>query len=106
MDIRGLRRIRFIRHHGRSVPVYAALLWIHRNRPGQRDVFSGQVPFRLRVQAGIAVYPDDSPDAPRLPLLGLRALEENRLHLRVDAERRLVSLRSPDWRTWLARWLT
>lgn len=105
IDIRSLEQISFTRHRGRQLPVYAARLWVHRNRPGDRDTLTQQSPFRLEMESGIAVYPTDFPDAPRLPLLGLRALEENRLHLRVDAERRLVSLRSPDWRTWVGRWL-
>lgn len=105
IDPTGLRRRGSTRHRGRLLPIYAAAVWLHRNCPGQRDVLLDKPPFPLELHSGIAVYPNDFPDAPRLPLLGLRALEENRLHLRVDAERRLVSLRSPDWRTRLGRWL-
>jgi hypothetical protein len=105
LDVRSLRRIGSIRLRGRYLPVYAALLWLHRNQPCQRDLATHEPPFRLEFRSGIVVYPNDFPDAPRLPLLGLRALRENRLHLRVDAERRLVSLRSPDWRTWLGHCL-
>jgi hypothetical protein len=105
IDLRTLARIRSMRQRGRLLPVFWAVLWMHRNDPGQRDMFTNQPPFRLELSSGIAIYPNDFPDAPRLPLLGLRALRENRLHLRVDAERRLVSLRSPDWRTWLGPWL-
>ncbi len=101
-----LRRQGSTRHRGRLLPIYAAAVWVHRNDPGQRDAFLNKPPFRLELDSGIAVYPNDFPDAPRLPLLGLRALEENRLQLRVDAGRRLVALRSPDWRTRLGRWLS
>jgi hypothetical protein len=40
-----------------------------------------------------------------LPVLGLRALAVNKLHLLVDSECQLVHLRTPDWRTKLLRWL-
>jgi hypothetical protein len=40
-----------------------------------------------------------------LPVLGLRALTVNQLQLLVDSERRLVHLRSSDWRTKLLRWV-
>jgi len=94
-----LPRLRVIRHAGRPVPMHDARVWLHQNRPGERDSFAAGPAFKLDIQEGIAVYPDDAPSAPRLPLLGLLALEQNRLHLKVDAERRRVSLRSPDWVT-------
>jgi hypothetical protein len=93
-----------IRHLGRNIPTRAAHVWLHRNRTGERDAFTDQPPYRLRLKRGIAIYPQDMPQAPRLPLLGLRALEENHLHLKVNAERRRVSLRSPDWVTRLFGW--
>ena len=43
---------------------------------------------------------------PRLPLVGLRAILSNRVHLAVDGERQQVTLRTPDWRTRLLRWLS
>lgn len=92
IEVTTLDRIRLIRHRGHHLPVYAVQLWVRRNQPGHRDVFSGQLPFKLELQSGIAVYPTDFADAPRL-------------HLRVDAERRLVALRSPDWRAWTGRWV-
>jgi hypothetical protein len=60
--------------------------------------------FRLIVPRGIAVYPDGVL-YPRLPLLGLRAHLSNHLHLTIDGERAAVTLRTPDWRTRLLRWL-
>jgi hypothetical protein len=94
----------FVRHAGRDVPMHDARLWLHRNRPGQRDSFADATALRLDFEEGILVYPDGAPAAPRLPLLGLRALTENRLHLKVDAERLRVSLRSRDWVTRLLWW--
>src|SRR5262249_32859866 len=53
-----------------EVPLRAADLWVHRNRPGTAELLPR--PFRLEVPQGIAVYPGGVPGAPRLPLLGLR----------------------------------
>ncbi len=96
-----LRLLGSIRHLGKYIPNRAAHVWLHGNRPGERDVFTGRPPYRLKLKRGIAIYPSDMPQAPRLPLLGLMALEENRLHLKVDTEHRRVTLRTPDLVTWL-----
>ncbi len=64
-------------------------------------------PFPLKLEEGIAIYPDEI--GPRLPALGLRALTQNQLHVAIDPEQMRVSLRTPDWGTkiprWFARWL-
>src|SRR5262245_4027920 len=64
-----------------NVPPRAASLGLPPNRSGQRDRFTGAPPFRLQLPRGIAVYPSDTPGEPRLPLMGLRALVLNNLHL-------------------------
>jgi hypothetical protein len=83
-----------IRHAGRRLPLHAANVWIHRNEPGQRDRFLDRAPHLLELPRGIAVYPREA-GFPRLPLLGLRALLTNRLHLTLDGERSCASLRTP-----------
>jgi hypothetical protein len=97
-----LPRLREIRDRGKRITLHAARLWLHPNIPGERQVAAAE-PVGLNIDEGIALYPDEA--APRLPVLGLRALTVNKLHLMVDAERRLVQLRTPDWRTKLLRWL-
>ena len=67
-------------------------------------VLSGE-PIFLELVNGIAVYPD-ADRYPRLPLLGLRAVLSNRLHLSIDGEHASLSIRTPDWRTRLGAWLT
>jgi hypothetical protein len=57
----------------------------------------------LNIQEGIAVFPGET--GPRLPVLGLRALTLNQLHLTLDPKRLAVHLRTPDLRTKLLRWL-
>jgi hypothetical protein len=78
--------------------------WLHPNEPGQRDRLADRPPFCLELPEGVAVYPDEG-NYPRLPLLGLRALVRNRLHFTLDPERRVVHLRTPDWRTQLLYYL-
>jgi hypothetical protein len=89
-----LRLIRQTRINRVTVPLLAAHVWIHPNRPGQRDRFTDAPPFRLDLARGIAVYPLDTAGGPRLPLLGLRALVENDLHLTIDGKNRRVALRT------------
>src|SRR5262245_23267545 len=91
----GQARVRGIGTGAQMVPLYAAALWIHRNRPGQRDQLTDESPHRLALDTGIALHPHQGADAPRLPLLGLRALVTNNLHLAIDGRRRYVTLRAP-----------
>jgi len=46
---------------------------------------------------GIAIYPDDGSNYPRLPLLGLRAIIKKNLKLVIDGKRKHASLSSPTW---------
>jgi hypothetical protein len=92
------------RVNGQEIPLHAGAVWIHANVPGHRDQFADQPPFRLDFLEGIALHPGS--DYPRIPLLGLRALVRNKLHLAMDPERCVVHLRTPDWRTKLQRLLS
>jgi hypothetical protein len=49
------------------------------------------------MDQGISVVPNDSPIAPRLPLLGLKAIVHNNLKLVIDGKRREVTLKTPGW---------
>jgi hypothetical protein len=86
--------LRNVRINRVNVPLRAASLWLHPNRSGQRDRFTASPPFRLQLPRGIAIYPPDTPGEPRLPLLGLRALVLNNLHLTIDGQNRRVTLRT------------
>lgn len=83
-----------LRERGRSLPARRADLWLYQNEPGHRDVLMNQPPGRLGLSGGIAVYPDDGSNYPRLPLLGLKALADNQLHLSISGWRRAVTLRT------------
>jgi hypothetical protein len=92
-----------VRERGQRVPVHAAKLWLHPNLPGQNQV-AERKPFALDLKGGIALYPDQT--APRLPILGLRALTDNNLYLSIDGQRRRLGIRTLDWRTKLLRLLS
>jgi hypothetical protein len=91
-----LRFLGVIRDREYSPSLRFAKIWIHRNRAGTRDL-SKVEPFLLRLDAGIAVYPSDKSNYPRLPLLGLRAILDNDLKLVLDGKRNHVSLKSSFW---------
>ena len=93
-----------IRERGQKLPLHAAALWLHSNRPGTREVQPDAAPCRLTLTKGLALYPDAT--GARLPLVGLRALTQNHLYLTIDGQQRSASLRTPDWGTRVLRWLT
>jgi hypothetical protein len=81
--------------NGRRMTQYRTDLRLHRNQPGTRQPTSKT--FSLDVDEGITVMPDETPGAPRLPLLGLRPISRGGLKLIIDGNRREVTLRTPGW---------
>jgi hypothetical protein len=77
-----------------TVPHFAAEVFIHRNVPKAHGL-RGSHP--LVMDQGIAVIPDESPVAPRLPILGLKAIVHNDLKLVIDGKRREVTLKTAGW---------
>jgi hypothetical protein len=94
IDPRRLGHLRDIRIKGDVVPLHEAEIWLHPNRAGDRDALANRPPFRLQLKDGIAIYPKAMSAAPRLPLIGLRALEWTKLHLAIDCGRRRVWIRT------------
>jgi len=82
-----------VRGQGRRLPLRAAQLWLHGNEPGSWDRLAKPSLHRLLVPEGIIIYPSGA-HFPRLPLLGLRAILRNKLHLYVDGGTGLVHLRT------------
>jgi len=78
-----------LRERGQRVALHAARLWLHRNKPGHSDLL-GREPCPLRVEEGIAIYPDET--GPRLPILGLRTLTQNELLCLLDGRRKRVTI--------------
>jgi hypothetical protein len=88
-----LPRAGTIEINNRKQIVRVADLALLRNIPNQRDMFRGF--FELALPRGIAVYARNEPTAPRLPLLGLRALVHNRLAVKIDGRRMRVKISRP-----------
>lgn len=103
LSLHGLRAVDSQEVHGQKVPVFPANLWLHCNQPGHRDEFSARAPFQLPLDEGVAVCPAGMTSAPRLPLLGVRALRRSRLQLHVDYDACHVSIRTTTWLTRLFR---
>jgi hypothetical protein len=99
LPVRGRSRV-----NGVETFLHAASVWIHPNRPGERDQLIESAPICLDIREGIDIRPGAV--APRLPLLGLRALVRNKLFLTVDADRCLAGLHTANWRTKLMRLLS
>jgi len=88
-----LAEIGHIHPYGERVPTRAANVWLHPNRPGQRDEFSGAPPFRVEVGSGIGVCPTPM-TRPRLPLMGLRGLRFANVEVVMDCTRCRVTIRT------------
>ena len=88
-----------MRPHGRRVPMHAANLWLHPNRRGERDMFSGAAPLLLEVHRGVGICGD--PDGyPRLPLIGPLAFRPAGLEICIDHAKCRINARTPR-RFWL-----
>jgi hypothetical protein len=83
-----------MRPHGRHVALRAANVWLHPNKRGERDQFSGAPPFLLDIDGGIGVW-DETNDYPRFPLLEPRAFFLAGLELCVDHRRLRINARTP-----------
>ena len=95
-----------VRQADERLPLRPACIWLHRNVPGKRERLEGLRPQRLELPRGIAVYPKNDDNFPRLPLIGMRALLANGLYLSVNGQKQFAHLRTPDWRTRLLSWLS
>ncbi|MDB5313929.1 MAG: hypothetical protein JWO38_8131 [Gemmataceae bacterium] len=88
-----LPRVGHIREQDNRIPLRSANIWVHPNERGERERLADRSPHLVEAENGIAVYPTG--DFPRLPILGLRAIAENNLVLKVDGRRREATLRTP-----------
>jgi hypothetical protein len=92
-----LRVIGRSRINRQDLRLYEAGVAVYRNAAGQRDVFRGGEPYLLSLREGIIIYPRGNPLGPRLPLLGLRALTQNKLETVIDGQRRELTIRRKRW---------
>jgi hypothetical protein len=73
--------------------LHASNLWIHPNKPGERDAFANTTPFLVELHRGIGIG-READLYPRLPLLGARALRQAQLRLFLDYCKCQVSMRT------------
>ncbi len=83
-----LLRIGELQMDQRRVVQYAAEVRLHCNVRGKTELKGDSYP--LEMPQGITVLPEG--DAPRLPLIGLRAIVANKLRLLIDGKKREVSV--------------
>jgi hypothetical protein len=93
LRVESLGRYGTVRDRGERIPLCAANLWCYPNLRGTQDRSEQKEPLQMSAFTGIAVYPGGT--FPRLPILGLRAIAENNLILKVDGRRREATLRTP-----------
>jgi hypothetical protein len=74
----------------RRVLQYEAGVRLDRNVPGRTAPWGNS--YLMEMPQGISVYEDA--DAPRLPLIGLRASVANKLMLVIDGNRRQATLKT------------
>jgi hypothetical protein len=89
-----------LRSSARRIPLYPANLWLHPNKRGKRDEFSGAVPFLLVIPRGIGICDDEEEIYPRLPLLGPLAFRPSRMEVCIDHGNYRINARTPR-RFWL-----
>jgi hypothetical protein len=90
-DLKAIGRIKV---SGRDVILRRAEIVLCRNSPGTRE-FTDQPTYPLTTFGGITVLPTTDPLAPRLPLLGMRAIVRDGLRLVVDGKRKQITIRKP-----------
>jgi hypothetical protein len=101
-----LDAIGVIEINGQVVTRREATVWLYPNVPARQDAADGRPPFRLKLKRGIAAYSREAvPLGPRLLLLGLPALLENKLDFWLDPDRRQVTVQPRSWRRSLMRLL-
>jgi len=88
-----LKRIGELEIGHQRVVQYAADVRVHRNVPGRAALQGDSYP--LEMPQGISVFGEG--DAPRLPLIGLRAIVANKLMLVIDGDRRQTTLKTKGW---------
>jgi hypothetical protein len=102
LSVQELDALGFLSVYGQRAPLLDADVWVYRNVPGRRDQWTSEPPFRLELDCGVAVAPA-SLGAPRLPLLGVRALRRNALLFFLDGSQGLAWVRTRR-RFWLFGW--
>lgn len=94
LDPRALTKLGEIRVGIERLPLFEVDLWLYRNQPGKSDLATGRAPVCVELDAGVAIYPRSMDTAPRLPLLGLRAMRLAGFRLTIDCDALRLTIRN------------
>jgi len=89
-----LRRLGTTRLDDKRLITREADIWLYSNWKGQLEYRRERPPYRLNLNEGIIIRPDEGIRRPPLPLLGLRALTHNELVTIIDGARLEVTIRT------------
>jgi hypothetical protein len=89
-----LTKLGEIRVGNDRLPLFELDLWLYRNIPGITDLTAGRAPVCVELDAGVAVYPRSMNTAPRLPLLGLRAMRLAGFRIAIDCDALRLTIRT------------
>ncbi len=92
LHAREIQTIGHARVNKQLVELKDAAIALYPNTPGERDLPRGRSPHLLILSEGTAVHGASDSFAPRLPLVGMRALVKNRLRVIIDGDRKEISL--------------
>jgi hypothetical protein len=81
------------RDRGLRLLLRKATIWAYPVEPRSCNRLADRLPHQLSAPHGIAIYPSPG-HFPRLPILGLRSIADNKLTLVVDGQRREATLRT------------
>lgn len=82
-----------IRASGQQLPLLPFNLWLLCNVPHTRKIQNSRDAVCLELDQGIVVYPHSATQRPRLPILGMRGLINNKLVVSIDCNRCRLSIR-------------
>jgi len=89
-----LRRLGTTRLDDKRLITREADIWLYSNWKGQLEYRREKPPYRLNLNEGIIIRPDEGIRRTPLPLLGLRALTHNELVTIIDGARLEVTIRT------------
>ncbi len=95
-----LRRLGATRLEDQRLITREADIWLHSNLKGRLQIRRDRSPYRLNLDEGIIIRPDDGIGRPRLPVLGLRALTDNELVTTIDGARLEVTIQTVRRKWW------
>jgi len=88
------------RLEGKRLKTHEADVWLHSNWKGRHVMRTDRTPFRLNLDEGIIIRPDEDISRTHLPLLGLRALTDNELVTTIDGAHLEATIRTARKKWW------